>query len=303
MFSDWILPASIFLTMLAMGCTLTRWDFLYLFKFPKAALTGLAVQMLALPLIAFVIAWVMPLELSYRMGIVLTAACPGGASAGLVAFLLSGNLALNIVMTSVNSFLTLFTIPLIMNITAMALRTGLSAQIHMPVGETVLFVFLTTVLPALLGMGLRMRFGLVVARTARRLKPLVAAVMAVALLGVLFVDAESDKLSMQVYGGLFPVMFLLNASGLAAGLLFSRLLHLGIRNSVSITTEVGLQNTAMAIGLAASDMVFNDHVMGYPAAVYASFSFFTALAVAAYLRRNTIRAFLRRKGWLPARIS
>lgn len=289
--------------MLAMGCTLTRWDFLYLFKFPKAALTGLAVQMLALPLIAFGIAWVLPMELSYRMGVVLTAACPGGASAGLVAFLMSGNLALNIVMTSVNSFLTLFTIPLIMNFTAMAFRTGLSTQIHMPVSETILFVFLTTVLPALLGMGLRMRFGPLVARTARQLKPLVAAVMAIALLGVLFVDAESDKLSTQVYGSLFPVMFLLNAGGLTAGLFFARLLRLGIRNSVSITTEVGLQNTAMAIGLAASDMVFNDHAMGYPAAVYASFSFFTALAVAAYLRRRTIMALMRRKGWIGSSAS
>lgn len=282
-----------------MGCTLTRWDFLYLFRFPKAALTGLAVQMLALPLIAFVLAWLLPMNLSYRLGVVLTAACPGGASAGLVAFLMSGNLALNIVITSVNSFLTLFTIPLIMNVTAMAFRTGLSAQVHMPVEETFIFVFLTTVLPALAGMFIRMRLGSVVARTARRLKPLVAAVMAVALLGVLFIDKESDQLSPGVFAGLFPVMLLLNAGGLAAGLLFSRVLKLGIRNSVSITTEVGLQNTAMAIGLAASDLVFNDHSMGYPAAVYASFSFFTALGVAAWLRRKTILAFLRRKGWMP----
>ncbi|MCX7650745.1 MAG: hypothetical protein N2050_09370 [Flavobacteriales bacterium] len=295
MFSEWLLPASLVLTMLAMGCTLTRWDFVYLVRFPKAVFTGLSVQLLALPLVAIVIAYLAPLQLSWKMGIVLTAACPGGASAGLVSFLLGGNLALNIVITSVNSFITLFTIPLVMKLAAALFRTGISQEIRLPVGETILFVFLTTVLPALVGMLLRHKYGPVVARWAKRLKPLVAALMALALVGVLFWEPESEKLSADIMLLLLPYMFLVNLLGLSAALFFTRLLKLGTRNAVSITTEIGLQNTAMAIGLAASNMVFNDHAMGYPAAVYATFSFFTALLLAMHLRRRTIRAFLRRK--------
>ncbi|MCS6981512.1 MAG: hypothetical protein NZM65_04875 [Flavobacteriales bacterium] len=295
MFSDWLLPATILLTMLAMGCTLTKWDFLYLLKFPKAAITGLAVQLLGLPAIALVVASVAPLDLSAKMGIVLTAACPGGASAGLVAFLLGGNLALNIVITSVNSLITLFSIPMVMKLAASLLGTALGRKIHMPVQETVTYIFFTTVLPAALGIFLRQKWGPPVAQWAKRMKPVVAALMMLALLGVLFWEKDSEKLSLPVVLSLLPYMLTLNVLGLGAGLFFSRLLGLGTRNSVSITTEVGLQNTAMAIGLASSDLVFNDTSLGHPAAVYATFSFFTALAMAMWLRRRTVIAFVRRK--------
>ena len=62
---------------------------------------------------------------------------------------------------------------------------------------------------------------------------------------------------------------------MGTGLLIARLLRLGVKNQYTISIEVGLQNSALAIFVAATLLKSNE--MALVAVVYGSFTFFSTL--------------------------
>src|SRR5688572_11410302 len=101
--------------MLGLGLSLTIADFKRVVVVPKAVLVGLACQMLILPVVCYFIAKATALPPEYAVGLMLLAASPGGATANLFSHLAKGDVALNITLTAVNSILSLFTLPFIVN--------------------------------------------------------------------------------------------------------------------------------------------------------------------------------------------
>ncbi|HYW94270.1 MAG TPA: bile acid:sodium symporter family protein, partial [Bacteroidales bacterium] len=99
LFSDYLLPVTLGIIILGTGLSIEFRDFRNIFLYPKAVLVGLCCQMVFLPLIAFGIDLIIPLDPVYKVGLILIAACPGGATSNLVNFLLSGNVALSISIT------------------------------------------------------------------------------------------------------------------------------------------------------------------------------------------------------------
>ena len=109
------LPLALGIIMLGLGLSLTLDDFKRVVLYPKAILIGLVCQMILLPTICFVIALTFGLPPELAVGLMLLAASPGGATANLYSHLSKGDVALNISLTAVNSLLTLFTLPFIVN--------------------------------------------------------------------------------------------------------------------------------------------------------------------------------------------
>ena len=109
------LPLALGIIMLGLGLSLTLDDFKRVVLYPKAILIGLVCQMILLPIICFVIALTFGLPPELAVGLMLLAASPGGATANLYSHLSKGDVALNISLTAVNSLLTLFTLPFIVN--------------------------------------------------------------------------------------------------------------------------------------------------------------------------------------------
>ncbi len=62
---------------------------------------------------------------------------------------------------------------------------------------------------------------------------------------------------------------------MGTGLLVARVLRLGVKNQYTISIEVGLQNSALAIFVAATLLKSNE--MALVAVVYGSFTFFSTL--------------------------
>lgn len=274
LFSDYFLPVTLAIITMGMGLSLTDRDFKNIFVQPKAVIIGLLCQMILLPVIAYVIAHFISMDPVFKVGLMIIAACPGGATSNLITYLLRGNVALSISMTAMNSLITLITIPLIVHFSIEAFIHE-DAAIKLSVGETIIKVFLITVVPAFLGTRIRKNypdFALSLEKPLRMILPLL---LLVVYAGVIFIDQGAGSATRADFIRIFPDTLLLNMLAMTAGFLVARILRLRVINQFTISIEVGLQNSALAIFVAATLLKSND--MALVPVVYGSFSFFSTL--------------------------
>lgn len=274
LFSEIFLPLTLAIITLGMGLSLTQKDFRNIFLHPKAVITGLTCQMILLPLIAFGIASLFRLDPLFKVGLMIIAACPGGATSNLITYLLRGNVALSISMTALNSLITLITIPLIVTL-ALEAFVHRDASIQLPVGETILNVFLITILPAYAGTRIRKWKPVFADSLERPLRIILPLLLLVIYAGVIFLNGGGESASRRDLIRIFPLTLLLNMVAMTAGLLVARSMRLKVINQFTITIEVGLQNSALAIFVAAT--LLNNSTMAMVPVVYGSFSFFSTL--------------------------
>jgi bile acid:Na+ symporter, BASS family len=111
-----ILPLALGIIMLGMGMTLTPADFRQVFTAPRAMVLGLANQLLLLPLLALLVALLFQLRAELAVGLLLVALCPGGPTSNIVSHLARADLALSVSLTAISSVITVFTIPVVLNL-------------------------------------------------------------------------------------------------------------------------------------------------------------------------------------------
>ena len=271
-FSAYFLPVTLAIITLGMGLSLTHRDFKNVFFRPRAVIIGILSQIFLLPIIAFSIALLTNLDPYMKVGLVIIAACPGGATSNLVTYLLNGNIALSISMTALNSIITLLTIPVNVSIALMVfLQTD--TAVRLDVWDTILKVFLLTIVPAYIGVTIRHRKSDFAKRLNRPLKFILPLILLVVYIGVLFID-EGDKTSNTGdFWSLMPVALLLNALSMFLGWQIAYLTRLKKRERFTIAIEVGLQNSALAIFVAST--LLGNRTMALVAVVYGSFTFFS----------------------------
>jgi BASS family bile acid:Na+ symporter len=272
LFSDILLPVAIAIIMLGMGLAIEYKDFKNIFRYPKAVIIGLICQMVLLPLIAFSIASIFNFNPLFKVGLIIIAACPGGATSNLVNYLLRGNIALSISITVINSLITLLTIPLIVS---MGVEIFLSQQteIHLPVGSSILQVFLLTVLPVYTGVSLRHRYPAISGRIEKYNKIILPLLLLAIYSGVIFIDEGEESSHILENLNVVPYPFLLNLLSMLLGWGVAKLSRLRPINQFTIPVEVGLQNSALAIFVAAT--LLGSQTMAIVPVIYGSFSFFT----------------------------
>lgn len=274
LFSDIFLPITLGIITLGMGLSLTDKDFRNIFLQPRAVTTGLICQMLLLPLIAFFIARISNIDPLFKVGLMIIAACPGGATSNLITYILRGNVALSISMTAINSLITLITIPLVVTL-SLEFFIHQDANIRLNVGDTMLNVFLITLLPAYLGTRIRKWKPQVADGVERYLKVALPLLLALIYAGVIFIDREGESASMQDFFSIFPYALALHLVAMGTGLLVAKLARLKAMDRMTISIEVGLQNSALAIFVAST--LLQSHSMALVPVVYGGFTFFTTL--------------------------
>lgn len=287
-FSNILLPLVLAIIMFGMGLNLTLRDLRSVFRFPKATFVGLACQMLVLPAWAFLLAWISPLPASMKVGLVLIAACPGGATSNLLSYLVKGKLALSIAMTSVNSFLVIFSIPLIVSL-ALEAFMGTTKSVSLDFWGTVLNILIITVVPTALGIFLRRKMPRFANRMQKPLKYTMPLMLAVAMVMVIFFEDKSGP-DIQVTDlfRVLPWALAINLGGILLGFFLARKFQLDKKSQVTIGIEVGMQNSALAIAVAMSQTMLDNPLMAVPASVYALFSFVTTIAFGLIANRNEI---------------
>lgn len=152
---DTLVSTVLGLVMFGVGLSLKGSDFRRVFRYPKELIVALGSQMIFLPIIAFILTLLHPsLPPAIKTGFIILAASPGGATSGFITYLFRGNVALSLSLTTINSILTLFSIPLIVN-WALDHFMGAHVELHLPFWDTVRHIFAITIVPAAIGILLR----------------------------------------------------------------------------------------------------------------------------------------------------
>ncbi|MFT3840047.1 MAG: bile acid:sodium symporter family protein [Myxococcaceae bacterium] len=276
-----VLPIALGVIMLGLGLTLGLADFTRVFKAPRAVLVGLVCQMLILPAAAYGVARALALPPALAVGLMLLAASPGGASANLFSHLAKGDVALNITLTAVNSLLSLFTLPLLVNASIAAFIND-GRVIGLQTGK-VLEVFAIVLVPVTLGMLIRWRKPAAAAAMDKPVRIMSAVFLLLVVVGAIAKErAHLTDYFAQV--GLAALAF--NLISLGTGYLVPRLAKVEARQSVAVGMEIGIHNGTLAILIASSPRLLNDTTIAIPAAVYSVIMFFTAAAFGMAMARR-----------------
>ena len=250
--------------MFDLGLSLRVSDFVNIFKKPKAMLAGLVGQLVFLPLIALCVGTVCGLRPEFFIGLMLIACCPGGSSSNIFSKLAKGDVALSVSLTAFSSIITLFTLPLIMQVTTN--HFGESVGITLPVGNLLKQNLFTMLLPIVAGICLRhwaegasLKIDKVLSKCAFPALMLLAAIFFI----------QNKAVIISQFGTLGLATGGLILGSILAAAIICLILHLNKTEKRTIVIEVGMQNAAQAIAVATSPFVFNNQVIATPAIIYA----------------------------------
>jgi BASS family bile acid:Na+ symporter len=275
-FSTYLLPIVLGIIMFGMGTSLTVADFRNIWVKPAGVIAGLVCQLVLLPLIAIAIAAISGLRPEHQVGLVLVAACPGGAIANLLSYMLKGSVALSVSFTAVNSLITIFTIPIVVNI-ALDVFMGTNSHLVLPVMETVIQILLITVIPVIIGVWMKRTMPKTTDRLQRYFKLGMPIMLAIAMIAAIFVEKKDVKVEAAELLEVLPWALGLNVLAMFSGWATAGILRLGKPSQITLGLEVGLHNSGLAIAVATSSMMLNNPTLAVPASTFALFSFFTAV--------------------------
>ncbi|NEZ63618.1 bile acid:sodium symporter family protein [Leptolyngbyaceae cyanobacterium CCMR0082] len=264
-----LLPLALFIIMLAMGLGLTVADFKHMLVEPKAVLLGLVAQLILLPLVGVGLASIFPLSPELAVGVMILAASPGGPTSNLLTYLAKGNIALSITLTAISSLITVFSIPIVVNL-AMVTFMGNGAALQLPFGATVMQIAAITLIPVSLGMLLHNQAPKVAAMVEARVKWLSLGFLGLIILSLMAKERTNvEDFFFQAIGVVVVLMLLTMGLGYA----IATLANLDRRSTAAITIEVGIQNGTLAIAIASATTFLNNPTMAIPAALYSVLMF------------------------------
>lgn len=273
---DLLVSSVLALIMFGIGLSLTLNDFTNIALYPKAFITALCSQMIALPLLAFATASLFQLSDEIRVGLVILAASPGGATSGFITHLFKGNVALSLSLTAVNSFLTLLTIPFVVNL-ALAHFMGQQSEIHLPFWETFIHIFSIALVPTFLGLLLRRYKTDWAIQIEKPAKYVMMFLLFTVFTIKIFAGQSSggSGLTTVDFMEILPPALLLNALCLLTGYFLLKTVRLQHPDSLTAAIESGVHNTTLAF-LIAGTLLHNETMVKAPL-IYSMFSFWTAL--------------------------
>jgi BASS family bile acid:Na+ symporter len=242
------LPLALAMMMLVMGLSLRPVHFIAVAREPKLILLGLALQLLLLPALALMLVMMLSLPATLAIGLIILAACPGGATSNIISHLSGGDASLSVTLTALITLLAPLTLPLWVNTQLHWLSLD-QLELYLPWLPTLMPLLLVTVVPLLLGMVLAARYPQPVLRALpwfNRLSLLLFIILVIAM-----AVANSERLP-QLWSQATLVCLGLCVLAMAATALISRLLHLSERHTLTLIIEVGIQNAGTAMLISAT---------------------------------------------------
>ena len=274
------LPVALFAVLFGMGLSLVPEDFRRVLRHPKAKLVGLTCQLVMLPVIAFALALLFRLPGELAVGLMVLAACPGGATSNVITHLSKGDTALSVTLTAISSMVCVFTIPWIVG-WSMEWFMGGSAAVQLPFWKTLGQLTAVTILPIVCGMALRGARPTLAQRLERP-----AAVFALVFLALIIAAAvarEKDLAHQFAVAG--PAAIALNILTMALGFAAGWAFGLPKSQRITISIEAGIQNGTLALAISLG--LLESAQIAMPSVVYSLFMFVTgALMIALFGKRG-----------------
>jgi BASS family bile acid:Na+ symporter len=269
--------------MFMLGMDMTKKAFTDIVHNPKAVLLGMIGQIIVLPAIAFVIAWILKLPPIYFMGLVLVACCPGGSSSNVFTMLAKGDVALFVTLTALSSIITLFTLPVIMEFVTAAVSDMSGIDIELPVGKLLVQNLVLLFVPLIAG-SIFKHFCPEAAAKVRKVLGKMAFPALMILAAVFFLQYRKEIADNFASLGLSASLLIMAA--MASSSVMSRIGKFSAEVRRTIVIEVGMQNAAQAIAIASSPFVFNSGQMALPAICYALLMNVLLLTYVYFIRRK-----------------
>lgn len=279
-----VLNAVLAIVMFSVAIDLKPSDFHRLILAPKALITGLVSQFVALPALTYCLVLVTQPRPSIALGLILVAACPGGNISNFITHRAGGNVALSVSMTAFATISTILVTPF--NI---AFWGSLYEPTREILRQTVIdpltvaiTVGLMLVLPLVLGVMLNTRRPDI----AARIRPMLQWIsFGIFVAFVLLALAANWTFFLHFSGAVALLVILHNTLALAAGYGCATLAGVSPFDRRAITIETGIQNSGLGLVL-----IFGFFGglggMAVVAAFWGIWHAISGLALAAFLNRT-----------------
>lgn len=232
--------------MLGMGLTLTIDDFKRILERPRDVVFGAAAQWLIMPISAYALISFLSLPAEIGIGLILLGAAPGGTASNVYTYLGNGDVALSVTVTSV----TTLAAPIVMP-TWVILVVG--EQIEVTFAEMFQEIALIVVIPVIVGLILRRVLderAPKVAEAGLTVFPAIS-VLAIVIIVAAVVGANVENL-ITASAIVIVAVVIHNAIGLTAGYGTGYITNMSYDRSRALSFEVGMQNSGLAVAIAAA---------------------------------------------------
>jgi len=244
--SLWIMNISLGCIMFGVALELTITDFKNLGKNPKSTLVGVASQFIALPLVTFILVWLMEPIPSLALGMFMVAACPGGNISNFFSLLAKGNTALSVSMTAIATLLAMVMTPFNFSFWAGLYppTNAILREISLSYWEVFKTIVLILGIPLVLGMTLR-HFK---SELAKKISPYIKNFGVLFFAGFVIVVFTMNFENFLSYVQLVIVLvFFHNAFALSSGYGLAKIFGLSYDSRKSIAIETGIQNSGLGL--------------------------------------------------------
>ena len=144
-------PLAMAWIMFVVGTSTSINQFKEVIKFPKSLLLGFLTQVVFVPIIGIVIAYLSPVSDAYKIGILLLSCVPSAVMSNYLTKTLNGNVALSISLTAICSFFSFITIPFFLGIGLKLINS--SETLNTVIIFSVAFkIFLIVTIPVIIGL-------------------------------------------------------------------------------------------------------------------------------------------------------
>ena len=285
---DSILSLVLSLIMLSVGTSINFKDFSTIFQTSKPLILGLSLQIIFLPFIAFLICLVAPINPYFKLGIMILALCPGGATSNFISYLLDLKTALSLSLTLINSLLILVTIPFGITFFSQYFL-GEFSTVELNLIKTIQDISVIILIPVIIGIAFRQMWPKIIEKIKTYLKFGSTFLLGLVFVVKYFADVEKGGSGLTIVEilNLLPYVLLVHLLSMLISYYLSKLSKIEQFQRITISIEVGLQNTTLA--LLVSSVYLENNQLSKPALVYAMFSFFTTFLFGYLAKRKTLK--------------
>lgn len=245
---QWVLSLTLALMVLGLALDVRPRDFLNVAKTPKAPMIGLFAQFLLLPAFTCLLTLILDLPSGIELGMILVAACPGGALSNFITHLSGGSTALSISITAISSAVAVVLLPVnfVFWASLNPVANQLLLDINVSAADILASLILVLALPLILGFLIQYY----APKVAQALHGVLKYLSLIALFVFIFIAIyRNQEHFVEHFSMLFFVVLAHNALALSIGYLFSTATKLNSADKKAVTLEVGMQNSSLAIAI------------------------------------------------------
>lgn len=242
----WTLNLALALVMFGIALEISLDDFKRLLKTPKPVLTGVVSQFLLLPIITFVLVWIIEPLPSIALGMFMVAACPGGNVSNFSTHLSKGNAALSVTLTAIATLLAIFMTPFNLSFwgSLYTPTASILQQVSISPLEMIRLVALLLGIPLVLGMLVNNYWPETAKKLAKGFK--IGSLLFFVIL-VFLALYKNKEIFMEYVLYVFWLVIIHNLVALLTGFSIAKLMQLSQDNIRCLTIETGIQNSGLGL--------------------------------------------------------